>query len=101
MNDDLKFAFSQRATWVWLLLVAATCFSWLMGSRASRIDSENTGILLTVLIVIALVKVRLVIRYFMEVREAALVLRVLTDLWCVVVGSTILALSWGAFGNPG
>lgn len=101
MNEDFKFAFRQRTTWVWLFLVAATCFSWVMGSRASTIDSENAGILMTVLIVVALVKVRFVIRYFMEVREAALGLRVLTDLWCVVVGLAILVLSWGLFGNTG
>lgn len=101
MNDDLKFAFRQRTTWVWLFLVAATCFSWVMGSRASAIDAENASILMIVLIVVALVKVRFVIRYFMEVRDATLVLRALTDLWCVVVGSAILALSWGVLGNTG
>ena len=99
MNDDLKFAFAQRATWVWLLLVVATCFSWAMGTGVSQGTGANAGALSSLLILIALAKVRLVIRYFMEVQDSALVLRVLMDAWCVLVGATLLALYWGLFGT--
>jgi hypothetical protein len=97
MNGDIQFALSQRTTYVWVLLVAATCLSWWLGGRASSPTGENTQLLSTVLIVIAFIKVRFVIRYFMEVREALFALRLLTDLWCLIAGFAILALYWDIF----
>ena len=99
MNGDLKFAIGRRTTLVWFLLVAATGFSWAMGGGSAS-DPEAAGLLASALVAIALVKVRLVIRYFMEVREAALGLRLLTDLWCLAVGAAILVLYWGVFRPP-
>lgn len=101
MKPLLQFALGQRATFVWLFLVAATCLSWAMGSGAARADAEHTGTLSTLIIAIALLKVRLVIRYFMEVREATWILRFLTDAWCAGVGIAILALYWNIFGTAG
>jgi len=40
--------------------------------------------------VIALVKVRVIMREFMEVRHAPALLRRLTDLWVVVTGLSLL-----------
>lgn len=97
MNDDIKFALSQRATHVWLLLIAATCLSWGMGRGTSPGESESTSALATLLIAIALVKVRLVIRFFMEVRDAPFTLRLLMDFWCAVLGVVLIALNWGVF----
>ena len=39
---------------------------------------------------IALVKVRVIIREFMEVRHAPMLLRRLTDLWLVLAGASLL-----------
>ena len=97
MNGGIRFALSQRTTYVWALLVAATCLSWWIGSGASSPTAKNTQLLSTVLIVIAFIKVRFVIRYFMEVREALFALRLLTDLWCLIAGFAILALYWNVF----
>ena len=94
MNDDVKFLLSQRTSVVWFLLVAATGLSWSMGSGLWSADPGNAGLLSTVLIGVAFIKVRFVIRYFMEVREAGTILRLVTDLWCVAVCLTILALYW-------
>lgn len=99
MSDDVKFLLRQRTTVVWFLLVAATCMSWSMGSGLWTADPANAELLSTLLISVAFIsvafiKVRFVIRYFMEVREAGTILRRVTDLWCVAVCLTILALYW-------
>ena len=96
MNDFLRFAFGQRATPVWLVLVAATAVSWGTAS-ATAAQSGHTRLLSTLVVGIALLKARLVIRYFMEVRGAARGLQLATDCWCVGVGAAVLALYWGVF----
>ena len=97
MNDDLKSLVTQPMTLVWLLLIGATGFSWWVGTGNAAPEAEKALLVTTSLLVVAFVKVRLVIRYFMEVREAALVLRLLTDLWCLLVCAAILALYAGVF----
>lgn len=92
MSGDFRFALHQRATWVWFVLVAATACSWVLGTGGAA--AESTRLVTALLVGIALFKARLVIRYFMEVRQAALSLRILTDLWCAIVGVAIIALYW-------
>ncbi len=98
MNELLRYAVRQPATLVWGALIVATSVSWALGTGTRLEDGADTGLVAAVLVGIALVKVRLVIRYFMEVREAPLALRLVTDLWCVAVGVAILGLGWGVFG---
>ena len=77
--------FRSRVTVVWAGLVLATCASWLLGSHDSGATSSTRRIVGVVILGVALVKVRFVGRWFMELREAPLVLRRLFDLYCVLL----------------
>lgn len=82
----------HRVTPVWLLLVGATALSWWMGTGTQ--DASNVHQIATLLILVAFIKVRFVIRYFMEVRSAPLALKLATDAWVVLVAGAILTLYW-------
>lgn len=82
----------RRVTLVCAVLVAATALSWWAGS--DRAAGEGGRWLSTGLVLIAIVKCRLVIRYFMEVHGAALALRIATDLWCLAVLGSVTVLPW-------
>ena len=45
-------------------------------------------------IVMALIKVRIIFREFMDVRHAPVLLRRLTDLWVVFTGAILLGCYW-------
>jgi hypothetical protein len=76
---------------VWLVLTAMTLVyvwmgSWVDGGGLLR----PSALVTTSAIVIALVKVRIIFREFMEVRHAPVVLGRLTDAWVVLVGACLL-----------
>jgi hypothetical protein len=83
----------------WLLLMLATSLSWWLGQdhALSSGQSSDYRIVSSGLIVIAFIKVRIVIRYFMEVRQAPLVLKLVCDAWVVLVCGAIIYLCW--FGS--
>jgi caa(3)-type oxidase subunit IV len=76
-----------RTSAVWLVLTLATVLSWALGHN-------HGGHTLTALaiIVIAVVKIRFVGLYFMELREAAAVLRGIFEAYCAAVGLTLAVL---------
>jgi hypothetical protein len=74
--------FEKRLTFVWLALSAIT-----LGERNSL--TPNAAVTSSA-IVIALIKVRVIIREFMEVRHAPVLLCRLTDLWMVLTGVSLL-----------
>lgn len=83
----------------WLLLMLATCLSWWLG-QDHALNSGQSGddrIVSSGLIVIAFIKVRIVIRYFMEVRQAPLALKWVCDGWVALVCGAIIYLYW--FGS--
>ncbi len=84
----------NRASLVWLVLVAATAFSWWMGSSAGA--GADHRYVATALIIVACIKCRLVIRHFMEVQHAGRILKAITDVWALAVAGAILALYWNA-----
>ncbi|RLA44053.1 MAG: hypothetical protein DRR06_10665 [Gammaproteobacteria bacterium] len=84
--------FRHPATPIWLLLMIATGLSWWLGVDAGREEDLNYHLISTTLIIIAFIKVRFVMRYFMEVRTAPLSLRLICDAWIVVVCSAIVWL---------
>jgi heme/copper-type cytochrome/quinol oxidase subunit 4 len=73
---------------VWATLMLATCAStWLLSNNAVTPKLATIAIML-----IAAVKVRLVIRYFMEVRLAPLALRLISDGWLLAVTALIVTV---------
>ncbi|TFV61163.1 hypothetical protein E4P42_03050 [Mycobacterium sp. PS03-16] len=76
-----------RAGLTWLLLVAATVASGLVGAE------HGTGSLVAVLVLgIAAVKVRLVGLDFMELRHAPIPLRAAFECYCVAMWAVLSAL---------
>lgn len=71
---------SDRQTAVWMLLVAATVLTAVVGIEQHG-DATSVGLLL---LVIAFVKVRLVALHFMEIRAAPVALRALVEGYVVV-----------------
>jgi hypothetical protein len=80
--------FEKRLIIVWLVLSAITIAQLGVGSvdGALRPNPAITASAIT----IALVKVRIIIREFMEVRHAPVLLCRLTDLWVVLTGAGLL-----------
>lgn len=95
MSDSLTMLIRNRVTPIWLLLVAATGLSWWMGSDGGATDAD-VRLVSSALIAVAFIKVRFVLRYFMEVRTAALPLKLLADAWVLIVCGAVLALYWSA-----
>lgn len=75
--------FWNRNTAVWLVIVLATVASWLMGHGVGIPDPVIAGI---VILIISLIKVRLVLFDFMELRDAPGVMRRVADFWIVGLG---------------
>lgn len=76
----------RLARW-WLLLVALTVISLEGGSAIG-----SKALLAIAVLVIAFVKVRIVIREFMEVRGAPLALRLVLDVWGLAVCAALIAM---------
>jgi hypothetical protein len=82
----------KRLLAVWLALSAITVAQLGVGSVAGR-DVLAPNLAVTAgAIVIALVKVRVILREFMEVRHAPRMLRRLTDLWVAFAGVSLLGV---------
>ncbi|MED5816584.1 cytochrome C oxidase subunit IV family protein [Mycolicibacterium sp. 050232] len=82
----------KAVTQTWLLLVAITVGSWWLApaqySEALRASVPITALVL----VLTLIKSRLIIRQFMEVRTAPRWLKLATDGWLAVLFSSIFAI---------
>ena len=73
---------------VWAALMLATCAStWLLSKNSVTPEVATVAILL-----IAAVKVRLVMRHFMEVRLAPLALRLVCNGWLLAVTALIVTV---------
>jgi hypothetical protein len=87
---DIKF--NKRLLVVWTILAALTLgYLWLdhaAGGHAGSLKSD--AVVTTSVIVIALVKVRIIFREFMEVRNAPVLLCRLTDGWVVLMAVALL-----------
>lgn len=79
----------NRVTLVWFLLVVATAASWEFGHGVGFDSIRHASI---AIIVIAFVKVRFVILDFMEIRHAPLPMRIVGEVWGVVVCTALVVL---------
>ena len=78
----------KPVTIVWAALMLATCAStWLLSMNSVTPEVATVTIML-----IAAVKVRLVMRHFMEVRRAPLALQLVCDGWLLAVTALILTV---------
>ena len=91
MNTEL---IKHPATLVWTLLMIATALSWWLGADGGELKSVSIPALTVALMVIAFIKVRFVIHYFMEIRHAPLALRLVCDAWVVGICGAIIGLYW-------
>lgn len=73
----------------WLVLLAATGITWWLGETGAAGTAAIVAMLL-----IALVKGRLVILDFMELRHAPLLWRLLLEGWMLLVCALILLAYW-------
>jgi hypothetical protein len=80
----------KRLLAVWLALSAVTLAQLGVGSVAGRDVLAPNAAVTAGAIVIALVKVRFILREFMEVRHAPAMLCRLTDLWVAFAGVSLL-----------
>jgi len=78
----------DRITVVWLVLIAATIASWLLGI-GHGLPATYAGVCI---ILIAFVKVRFVGRYFMELRDAPAALLGVFEGWVALVTVVLIGL---------
>lgn len=81
--------FNKRLLFVWVILAALTlAYLWIDHSAGGSLKSR--AVVTSSVVVIALVKVRIIFREFMEVRDAPTVLCRLTDAWVVLIAVALL-----------
>jgi hypothetical protein len=88
----MRSAFNKRLLVVWLLLSAITLiYLWIDHSADDRGAAQASTAVTVTAIVLALVKVRIIMREFMEVRHAPRGLGRLTDLWVLIMAVALVA----------
>jgi Prokaryotic Cytochrome C oxidase subunit IV len=81
--------------YTWLLLVAATVFSWWLGlENGSALHRHASTVTTIAILAIAIVKCRFVIRHYMEVRFAPSWLQVTCDAWLVLNFGMVSSFYW-------
>ena len=87
MNAGVK----KRLLIVWLVLSSITLLYVWMDHSVDRDGISGPSVVVTAsAIVIALIKVRIIFREFMEVRQAPVLLCRLTDIWVLLVAVSLL-----------
>lgn len=79
----------NRVTLVWFLLVAATAASWEFGHGVGFDSVRHASI---AIIAIAFIKTRYVILDFMEIRHAPVPMRIVGEVWGVVICLALIVL---------
>jgi Prokaryotic Cytochrome C oxidase subunit IV len=82
----------NRLTVVWVVLAALTVVSWALAPGHSAGPVAASVPITVVVLAMALIKSRLIIREFMEVRAAPAWLRAATDAWLVVLFGAVLVI---------
>jgi hypothetical protein len=87
----VKTTFNKRLLVVWVVLAAFTLsYLWIDHSLSGSL--RPSAVVTSSVIVIALIKVRIIFREFMEVRQAPVLLCRLADAWVVLIAA-------GLFGS--
>ena len=81
--------FNKRLLLAWVVLASLT-LSYLWIDHSANGSLRSSALITSGVIVIALVKVRIIFREFMEVRQAPVLLCQLTDAWVVLIAVVLL-----------
>ena len=85
----MNIKFNKRLLVVWVILASLTLgYLWIDHTVSGSLRSS--AVVTSSVIVVALVKVRIIFREFMEVREAPVLLCRLTDAWVVLIAVGLL-----------
>ena len=88
----MSATFNKRLLIVWLILTSMTlAYVWLDDSADDDGMLRASTVVTVSAIVIALIKVRIIFREFMEVRHAPALLCRLTDAWVVLIAVCLLS----------
>lgn len=83
--------FNKRLSIVWLILTAMTlAYVWIDHTADQNGTLRPSTVVTVSAIGIALIKVRIIFREFMEVRHAPVLLCRLTDAWVVLIAACLL-----------
>ena len=85
----------RKLVWAWAILLGLTLFSFESAWGAGWLASPEAAI--AIVIGVALLKVRIVVLHFMEVRHAPWALRAPLEAWIVALAAGILGF-WYAAG---
>lgn len=86
-------AAARTTTYAWIILSAITLTSWWLAPPHGNGAPAVASVPITVaVIVLAFIKGRMIIRYFMEVRSAPRWLKLFTDGWLMVLWTSVLAI---------
>jgi hypothetical protein len=81
--------FNKRLLVVWLVLASLTLsYLWIDHSVGGTLRAS--AVVTSAVIVIAVIKVRIIFREFMEVRQAPALLCRLTDAWVILIAASLL-----------
>lgn len=80
---------NKRLLFVWVVLAALTV-SYLWIDHSADGSLRSNVVITSSVIAIALIKVRIIFREFMEVRQAPAVLCRLTDAWVLLIAAGLL-----------
>ena len=83
-------AFNKRRLVVWVVLASLT-LGYLVIDHSADGSPGPSAVVTSSVIVIAVIKVRIIFREFMEVRQAPPLLCRLTDAWVVLIAVSLLA----------
>ena len=84
---------ARTTTYAWIILSAITMVSWWLAPAHGHGAPPAPSVAITVaVVVLAFIKGRMIIRYFMEVRTAPRWLKLTTDAWLTVLWASVLAI---------
>ena len=75
---------------IWIMLISLTIANWLLVELGMWNHAINPLIVDGAILLLALIKVRLIVHYFMEVRTAPKLLGYLFDLWLAMVALSLM-----------
>lgn len=85
-------AFETRLAIVWLALSLISATSLLVGGTDAEAGLQASAAITVGVIAVALIKVRIIMREFMEIRHAPPLLNRLTDLWLATTAASLLGI---------